>query len=72
MSQILQTIEKLVRLGANVTISREANLTPQNLESIVRIAAGTGVHITIYGEGHLPQTLETLARVGSKDITIVI
>lgn len=72
MSHIPQTVEHLVRIGANVTISKEANFIPQTLESIVRIASGTGAHVTIHGEGHIPQTLENLARIGGKNVTIVI
>lgn len=72
MSHIPQTAENLVRIGANVTISKEANFIPHTLESIVRIASGTGVHVTIHGEGHMPQTLENLARIGGKNVTIVI
>ncbi|MFH1369889.1 MAG: hypothetical protein ABII09_01175 [Planctomycetota bacterium] len=72
MSHIPQTAENLVRIGANVIISKEANYIPQSLENIVRIASNTGAHVTIYGEKQIPQTLENLARIGGKNITIVI
>ena len=72
MSHVPQTAENLVRIGTNVTISKEANFMPQTLENIVRIARGTGVQVTIHGEGHMPQTLENLARIGGKNVTIVI
>jgi len=72
MSHIPQTAENLVRIGANLTISREANYIPQTLENIVRIARSTGSHVTIHGEGYISETLENLARIGGKNVTIVI
>jgi hypothetical protein len=72
MSHIPQTAENLVRIGANVIISEEANYIPQSLQNIVRIANSSGVHVTIYGKKHIPQTLEDLARIGGKNVTIII
>ncbi len=65
-----QTLEQLVRLGANITIDEVVYL-PQTLSNLALIAKTTGAHITISG-GYLPQTLEELARIAGNNLTVVV
>ena len=70
MALLPQTLEQLVRVGANIEITDGASYLPQTLELIVRIAAENGSHVTINANGILPQTLEQLAKIGGNHLTI--
>jgi hypothetical protein len=65
-----QTLENLVRLGANITIEDDTYL-PQTLINLAIIARSTGAHITISGS-YLPQTLEQIARIAGNNFTVIV
>ena len=65
-----QTLERLVSLGANITIDDAAYL-PQTLVRLAEIAKQSGAHITISGS-YLPQTLEQIAQIAGNRLTIVV
>lgn len=72
MTHLPQTIQNLAQIGVNLEISANANYLPKSLEDIVRIVVGRNCHITIHAGNHLPQTLEQLAHIGGKNLTIKI
>lgn len=65
-----QTLERLVSLGVNITID-DAVYLPQTLIRLVQLAKASGAHVTISGS-YLPQTLEQIAQIGGKNVTIVV
>jgi hypothetical protein len=65
-----QTLESLVRLGANIVIE-DASYLPQTLIVLAQLARASGSHLTISGS-YLPQTLEQIARIGGNQITLIV
>jgi len=67
---IPQTLEEIVRNGGNLVLE-DASYFPQTIEALVRIAVGSGAHITLKGN-YLPHTLIQLSRIGGNHLTIVV
>lgn len=63
------TIERLISLGASVSIDTNSNYPYVTLERFTALAVHSGGHIVIRGAGRLPYvTLERLAAVGRNSI----
>lgn len=72
MAILPNSAEYLARLGANIEISSDARYLPASVESIIRIAVGTGAHVTVHADNYLPDTLENFVRIGKGKVTIKI
>ncbi|MFN3072312.1 hypothetical protein ACK1JC_01675 [Acinetobacter sp. TY2] len=73
MTLLSSQVESLLRIGANVDLSKtESRYLSSQLEQFARIASSNEAHLTISAKGLLSSQLEQLARVGKKYITIVV
>ncbi|MEQ1161491.1 hypothetical protein ABLT50_12190 [Acinetobacter calcoaceticus] len=73
MSVPASQIESLLRIGANVDLSRSTQkYLPTELEQFARIASSRKGHLIISSNGLLSSDLEQLARIGRNYITFVI
>lgn len=72
MSILSSSAENLARLGVNLEITSKAGYLSSTVEQIVKIAVGKGAHVTVHADGFLSSTLENIARIGGKNVTIVI
>lgn len=73
MSLLSGQVESLLRIGANVDLSKtESRYLNSQLEQFARIASSREAHLTISAKGLLGAQLEQIARVGRNHITIVV
>lgn len=68
MGPLPQALEALARTGVHLDLAGHAYL-PQTLENLVRLAVGSGGHVTINASKCLPATLENLAQIGGSHVT---
>lgn len=73
MTLLSGQVESLLRIGANVDLSKtESRYLSSQLEQFARIASSREVHLTISAKGLLSSQLEQIAMIGKKYITIVV
>ncbi|NIE95572.1 hypothetical protein F3J02_03585 [Acinetobacter sp. Tr-809] len=73
MSLLPSQIESLLRIGANVDLSKsEMKYLSTQLEQFARIASSREAQLIISAKGLLSTQLEQLARIGRNHITIVV
>ncbi|MBZ0092345.1 MAG: hypothetical protein K8F27_09020 [Sulfuricellaceae bacterium] len=70
MSMLAPTIERLAETGVNIELSKEAQLLAPTIEKIVAIAVSKGAHVTLDASLMLAPSLEKLALIGGKNLTI--
>ena len=72
MAYLPQSIESLVTIGANVSISAK-NMSPQAVERIASVCALKGCHLTVRdASDYPPQSLENIAHIAKRYVTFVI
>ncbi len=72
MALMANQVEQLVRLGANVQIPEGHNYMSTQIEQIIRVAAGTGAHVSIHRGRFMSTQLEQFARIGRNSVTIIV
>ncbi len=66
------TAKDLVRLGANIEITTDANYTSVTVKEIVRIASSKESHVLVHAGNYTSDTLKDIAIIGRKSVTIKI
>ena len=72
MAVLAPTVERLAQLGANLELTKDSKLLAPTIESIVRIVAANGAHVTVDAALLLAPGLERIAQIGGKSVTIRI
>lgn len=70
MGYLPATIKELIALGCNVKIT--GTHLPATLKECVRLAVQKDVHLTIDTGNILPSTAKELARLGGKNLTLIV
>ena len=72
MSVLSNVAENLVRKGANLEITPESRYLANQVSDILRIAKGSGSHVTIHAAHYISIQLDEFASIGGSNVTIVV